>query len=67
MSIERVLPSDWSAVSVIYAQGMATRNATFETELPTWEHRDATHLADCRFVARDDTGVLGWVACAHLN
>ncbi len=30
-------PEDWAAVREIYGEGIATRNATFETELPDWE------------------------------
>lgn len=67
MNIEPLLPADWPAVSAIYAEGIATRNATFETELPSWTHWDATHLADCRFVARDDAGVVGWVALSPVS
>ena len=29
-------PEDWPAVEAIFAEGIATRNATFETEIPTW-------------------------------
>lgn len=57
----------WPAVSMIYAEGMATRNATFETELPSWEQWDATHRTDCRFVARDEAGVRGWVALSPVS
>ena len=28
-------PSDWPAVRAIYEQGLATRQATFETEAPS--------------------------------
>jgi phosphinothricin acetyltransferase len=54
-------------VSSIYAEGIATRNATFETEVPTWERWDATHLTECRLVARDDTGVVGWAALSAVS
>ena len=44
-------PSDWPAVRAIYEQGLATRQATFETEAPSWEEWDAGHLAELRLVA----------------
>jgi L-amino acid N-acyltransferase YncA len=44
---------DWAAVREIYRQGIATGNATFETEIPGWERWDSAHRRDCRLVARD--------------
>ncbi|MFC0530508.1 GNAT family N-acetyltransferase [Phytohabitans kaempferiae] len=52
----------------IYRLGIATGNATFETEPPTWAQFTATRLPDHRFVALDATGtVLGWVACTPVS
>ena len=34
--VRELVPSDWPAVSRIYAEGIATRNATFETGVPSW-------------------------------
>jgi phosphinothricin acetyltransferase len=58
---------DWPDVARIYAAGMETRNATFETELPSWERWDAAHLAEHRFVAAEDGSVLGWVALSPYS
>ena len=58
---------DWPAVARIYAAGMATGNATFETEVPTWEAWDADHLPDQRLVATDGDGVIGWVALTPVS
>ena len=55
-------PGDWPHVAAIYAAGIATRNATFETEVPAWAEWDAAHLPDHRFVATDSDGIVGWVA-----
>ena len=41
---------DWPAVKAIYEQGIATRQATFETEAPSWEDWDAGHLDEPRLV-----------------
>jgi L-amino acid N-acyltransferase YncA len=59
--------SDWREVARIYAEGIATRNATFETEVPSWADWDATHLAEHRFVAADDHAVQGWIALAPVS
>jgi L-amino acid N-acyltransferase YncA len=57
-------PADWPAVRRIYAEGIATGDATLEREAPDWDHFDRSHRADCRLVAREDDGgpVVGWVA-----
>jgi L-amino acid N-acyltransferase YncA len=38
--IESMQLADWPAVREIYREGIATGNATFETELPDWETWD---------------------------
>ena len=55
-------PGDWPHVSRIYEAGIATRNATFETEVPSFEHWDAAHLAAHRYVATASERVVGWAA-----
>ena len=60
-------PGDWPHVARIYAAGIATRNATFETDVPSWEHWDATHLAEHRFVATDRDQVVGWIAASAVS
>ena len=58
---------DWPAVSAIYAEGIATGNATFETETPSFERWDASHLAGHRLVARIDGAIVGWAALAPVS
>jgi L-amino acid N-acyltransferase YncA len=65
--IDPMTPADWGEVSMIYIEGIATRNATFEVELPSWEQWDAAHLASCRFVARDARALLGWAALSPVS
>ncbi|SMB91863.1 GCN5-related N-acetyltransferase [Hymenobacter roseosalivarius DSM 11622] len=58
----------WPAVAAIYTQGIATGNATFETQSPSWEAWDAGHLAHSRLVAADANGnVLGWAALSAVS
>ena len=54
MKIRKLEPADWATVSEIYAEGIATGNATFETEVPSWDSWDSAHISDCRFVAEVD-------------
>jgi L-amino acid N-acyltransferase YncA len=58
---------DWPDVARIYAAGIATGNATFETDVPAWERWDAGHRADLRFVAVDDEQVIGWAAASPVS
>ena len=60
-------PGDWPAVRAIYEQGLATRQATFETKAPSWEEWDAGHLAEPRLVAEGDGEVIGWVALSPVS
>src|SRR5262245_62952296 len=58
---------DWEFVREIYLEGVATGQATFETEAPDWERWDAGHLPQCRLVARNGDGVLGWAALSPVS
>jgi phosphinothricin acetyltransferase len=55
-------PDDWPAVRAIYEEGIATKQATFETEAPDYATWDAMHLAVCRIVATMAGEVVGWAA-----
>jgi phosphinothricin acetyltransferase len=59
--------ADWPAVERIYAQGLATGVATFETDVPSWEDWDTTHLSEPRLVACDEDGVVGWIAVSRVS
>src|SRR5579862_9617747 len=50
----------WPAVREIFAQGIATGNATFETAVPDWPEWDARHLPTCRLVALSGEHIVGW-------
>src|SRR5438067_1255542 len=57
----------WPSVRDIYLEGIATRNATFETAAPDWPKWNANHLPDCRLVARVDGEVAGWAALSPVS
>jgi L-amino acid N-acyltransferase YncA len=67
VDVDAMRPDDWPAVRAIYASGIATGNATFETEPPDWQGWDASHLGGHRFVARRHGTVVGWVALAPVS
>jgi L-amino acid N-acyltransferase YncA len=54
--------SDWPAVERIYAEGIATGDATFETAPPPWEEFDRGRLTGHRLVAIEGGDIVGWAA-----
>lgn len=59
---------DWSAVEVIYREGIEAGNSTFEGEPPSWEAFDAGKLRMGRLVAVDEDGsVVGWIAASPVS
>lgn len=67
ITIAPLLPEHWPSVREIYAQGIATGEATFETETPSWEQWNAEHLGTCRLVARRNGEVVGWAALSPVS
>ncbi len=67
VAIEAMMPEDWPQVREIYLEGIATGQATFETEAPSWEKWDAAHLRAGRLVARDGGSVTGWAALSPVS
>jgi phosphinothricin acetyltransferase len=67
IEIEPMRTAHWGDVARIYAEGIATGNATFETEVPSWEDWDLAHLPEHRFVALGNGIVLGWVAVSAVS
>jgi L-amino acid N-acyltransferase YncA len=68
MKIVDLEASHYLAVKKIYEHGIATGNATFQTEAPAWEEWDKGHLATCRLVALDENQkVMGWAALTPVS
>ena len=68
MTITKLLAEHWPAVKAIYEEGIATGNATFQTEAPEWTVWDQTHRPHSRLVALSDAGtVVGWAALSPVS
>ena len=61
-----LLPLDWEEVAAIYAEGISTGVASFETETPSWEAWDAAH-SEIRIVAELDGRPAGWCALSPTS
>lgn len=57
----------WPSVQRIYISGIATRNATFESEAPEWKAWDQSHRKDCRLIATIDDQITGWAALSNVS
>lgn len=58
----------WPQVAEIYQQGLDSRLATFQTEVPEFADWDKGHLQQLRYVALNaDQRVLGWVAVSAVS
>lgn len=67
ITVRTLRPEHWPAVAAIWAEGIATGVATFETAVPRWSEFDRTRHARLRFVGVADDTVLGWAALAPVS
>jgi phosphinothricin acetyltransferase len=67
VTIDAMRPDDWLAVRAVFLEGIATGQATFETEAPGFPAWDAAHLAEPRIAARDAVGLAGWAALSPVS
>ena len=65
--LREMKPDDWAGVAAVYKEGIATGNATFQQEVPTWESWDSSHVASCRIVAEVEGQVAGWAALTPVS
>jgi phosphinothricin acetyltransferase len=65
--VENMGAGDWEAVIEIYQEGIATGNATVQTEAPPWERWNNHHRPDCRLVAKDGDLVVDWAALSPVS
>lgn len=65
--IRQIKSDDWNIVREIYEQGLLTRNATFETQIPdydSWIKKFHSHLL---WVAVNDEHVIGWAGLQPVS
>lgn len=67
VTIRRLVADDWPAVRRVYAEGIASGDATFETAPPQWAQFNADHLHPHRLVACINGEVCGWAALSPVS
>ncbi len=65
--IREMMKEDWEAVNNIYQEGINTKIATFQTEVPTFEAWDQGHIKTCRLVAVVEGEIAGWTALSPIS
>ncbi len=67
MVLRAMISTDWPAVANIYAEGIRTGFATFETNIPEYAQWDEAHIDHCRIIAEESNGILGWAALSPAS
>lgn len=67
LKIRTFKEQDWASVSTIYAEGIATGIATFETEVPSFDVWDKKFIKTCRLVAEIDHQVVGFAVLSQVS
>lgn len=67
IQIRNMTAEDWEPVRAIYLAGIATGQATFETEAPTWTTWSNSHLPTPRLVAVSREALGGWAALSPVS
>ena len=67
VTVRALEADDWADVRRIHAEGIATGNATFETEVPDRRTLDRTWLPEHRWIAELDGRVVGWAAATPVS
>ncbi|TVP54453.1 MAG: N-acetyltransferase family protein [Gemmatimonadales bacterium] len=65
--VSPLLPEHWGRVREIYSEGIATGQATFETEVPDWDSWRTGHGNHPRLVAKQGSQIVGWAALSPVS
>lgn len=66
--VREMIEVDWPEVARIYKEGMDTQYSTFQTEVPTYDAWDQSHIKEGRYVAIDEEKkVVGWIALSPTS
>ncbi len=67
VTVRPLVAADWPVVRTIYVEGIASGDATFETQPPEWEEWHASRLPVGRIVAEQGGTVIGFAALSPAS
>ena len=67
MELVTIQKDNYTEVAAIYAQGIATGVATFETLTPDWQHWDKAHMPFGRIAVNSNQIMQGWAALSPVS
>lgn len=67
LRVKPMQSADWPDVERVYREGIASGNATFESESPGWEVWDSRHHSHSRLIGLDEKQILGWAALSPVS
>ena len=67
LKIRNFKNQDWALVSKIYAEGITTGIATFETKVPSFEVWNEKFINDCRLVGEINNKVVGFAVLSQVS
>ena len=67
ITIRHMRATDWQEVKEIYEEGIKSKNATFETQAPSYEKWMETSHPDCHLVVEEDNRVLAWAKVLYTS
>ena len=67
LNIRTMEDADSEKVLEIYKMGIDTKNAAFETNVPSWQEWNANHLGHSRFIIDVEGVAAGWVALSPVS
>ncbi|MCK0179818.1 N-acetyltransferase family protein [Flavobacteriaceae bacterium S0862] len=67
LKIRKFKNQDWALVSKIYAEGITTGIATFETKVPSFEVWNDKFIKKCRLIAEINDQVIGFAVLSKVS
>ena len=67
MKFVSITRENYNQVAEIYKEGLATKMATFETEVPNWDQWNKKFLPFCRIALVQNDEVLGWASLTDVS
>lgn len=67
IGFREMLEEDYPSVKKIYLDGIATGNATFQTDAPEWQDWDKSHFKHSRIIVLFNGEIAGWAALSMVS